>query len=203
MRLPRTTTERGTGPWFWLRPELAAVVSALLFVGIIVLRWSVGDAADAISMLYVLPVALLALSFGLRVGLGAGVVAVGLLVLWVTTAGESLSVLGWVSRATPLLLLGLLVGAAADRIREANRVERRAAEIALLQREAAEINDRVLQQMAAAKWMLEAGHTDDSVDLLAETMDTAQQLVARMLGPDSVLPEVPRRAQPAASRSLW
>lgn len=202
MRVQLTTTERGTGPWFWLRPALAVAVSALLFVGIIVLRWSVGDADDAISMLYVLPVALLALSFGLRAGLGAGAFAVGLLVLWVTTAGESLSVFGWLSRAVPPLLLGLLVGAAADRIRDAARVERHAAEVALLQREAAEINDHVLQQMAAAKWLLEAGRTADGVDVLAETMDTAQQLVARMLGPDSVLPEVPRGAPPAGCRSL-
>ena len=201
MRLRQVTTERGTGPWFWLRPALAVAVSALLFLGIVVLRWSVGDADDAISMLYVLPVALLALSFGLRAGLGAGVFAVGLLVLWVTTSGESLSVIGWLSRAVPPLLLGLLVGAAADRIRNAARAERHAAEVALLQREAAEINDHVLQQMAAAKWMLEAGRTAESVDLLAEAMDTAQQLVARMLGPDSVLPDGPRRA-PSGCRSL-
>ena len=197
MRVQLTTTERGTGPWFWLRPALAMAVSALLFVGIVVLRWSVGDADDAISMLYVLPVALLALSFGLRAGLGAGAFAVGLLVLWVTTAGESLSVFGWLSRAVPTLLLGLLVGAATDRIRDAARVERHAAEVALLQREAAEINDRVLQQMAAAKWMLEAGRNDDGVDLLASTMDDAQRLVARMLGSDSILSPRPRPPAPA------
>lgn len=181
--------EAGPGPWFWLRPVLAIGVSGALFAGIMVLRWTVGGVEDAISMLYVLPVALLALTFGLWAGIGAGLLAVSLLALWVVTADESLSAMGWLSRATPLLLLGVLVGAAADRIRDANEAERRAAEVALLQREAAEINDRVLQQMAAAKWMLEAGRTDDGVDILASTMDTAQQLVARMLGPDSVLPD--------------
>ena len=110
-----------------------------------------------------------------------------------------MSVFGWLSRATPMLLLGALVGAAADRIRDAARVERHAAEVALLQREAAEINDRVLQQMAAAKWMLEAGHNDDGVDLLASTMDDAQRLVARMLGSDSILSPGPRpRPRPSA-----
>jgi hypothetical protein len=202
MRIQHSHAEQGTGPWFWLRPALAAAVSAVLFAAIIVLRWTVGDVEDSISMLYVLPVALLALAFGLRVGVGAGVFAVGLHVLWVATAGESLSALGWLSHSTPLLLLGALVGAAADRIRDATNAERHAAEVALLQREAAEINDRVLQQMAASKWMLEAGRVDDGVDLLADTMDTAQQLVARMLGPDSVLPEAPRRPHPAAGRSV-
>lgn len=198
MRLQHSLTGQGTGPWFWLRPALAAGVSAVLFAVIVVLRWSFGDAADAISMLYVFPVALLALSFGLRVGFGAGVFAVGLLALWVTTSGESLSALGWLSQATPPLLLGLLVGAAADRIRDASRAERDAAKVVLLQREAAEINDHVLQQMAAAKWMLEAGRVEDGIDLLADTMDTAQQLVARMLGPDSVLPEVSWRTPSSA-----
>lgn len=176
-------------------------MSAVLFVGIILLRWTVGSAEDAISMLYVLPVALLALTFGFRVGVGAGLLAVSLLALWVVTAGESLSALGWLSRATPLLLLGGLVGIAADRIRGAAEAERHAVEVALLQREAAEINDRVLQQMAAAKWMLEAGRTEVGVDILASTMDTAQELVSRMLGPDSVLSADSRSSASASSRS--
>jgi K+-sensing histidine kinase KdpD len=208
MRQHDTTTYRGAGPWFWLRPVLAVAVSAVLFAAIIVLRWSVGGIEDSISMLYVLPVSLLALGFGFRVGLGAGVFAVGLLVLWVTTSHESLSVLGWLSRATPLLLLGALTGAATDRIRAAAAAERRAAAVALLQREAAEINDHILQQMAAAKWMLEAGRNDDGVELLESTMDTAQQLVSRMLGSDSVLPGDLRRSRPLAGaaeplRSGW
>lgn len=155
------------------------------------LRWSVGSVEDSISMLYVLPVALLALAFGFRVGMGAGVFAVGLLAVWLVTTGESLGPFGWLSRATPPLLLGALVGAAADRIREAAEHERHAAAVTLLQREAAEINDRVLQQMAAAKWLLEAGRIDDGVELLAETMDDAQRLVASMLGPDSILSRDP------------
>jgi hypothetical protein len=190
------TIDRVTGPWFWLRPALAIGVSAVLFAMIIVLRWTVSGAEESISMLYVLPVALLALGFGFRVGLGSGIFAVGLLGLWAITTGESLSPLGWLSRATPLLLLGALTGAAADRIRTAAAVERHAAAVALLQREAAEINDHVLQQMAATKWMLEAGRHDDGVELLASTMDTAQQLVSRMLGPDSVLPGDVGRGRP-------
>lgn len=196
MRLQTRASGPGAGPWFWLRPTLAIGVSAVLFVAIIVLRWTVGGAEDSISMLYVLPVALLALGFGCRAGLAAGVAAVGLLVLWVVTSGESLSVLGWLSRATPLLLLGALTGAAADRIRAAAAAERRSAAAALLQREAAEINDHVLQQMAAIKWMIEAGHHDAGIELLETTMETAQDLVSRMLGAGSVLPGDLRRSQP-------
>jgi hypothetical protein len=162
-------------------------VSIVMFAGIAVLQWYVGGVADSISMLYVLPVALLALSFGFRVGLGAGILAVSLFAAWMVSAGESLSPLGWLSRVTPLLLIGCLVGMATERIREAVRVERHALEVALVQRESAEINDIVLQQMAATKWLLELGRVDEAIELLETTMTTAQQLVTRVLGSDSVL----------------
>jgi len=161
-------------------------VSILLFVGIFVLRWSVGEVADLIAMLYVLPVALLALSFGFRVGLGAGILAVSLFAVWMVSDGESLSPLGWLSGVTPLLLVGALVGLATERIRDANRVERHAMEIALLEREAAEINDSVVQQMAATKWLLESGRVDEAIELLEATMTTGQRLVTRVLGSDSL-----------------
>jgi hypothetical protein len=92
------------------------------------------------------------------------------------------------------VLLGALVGAAADRIRRTNQLERHATEVALLEREAAEINDTVLQQLAATKWMLESGRTDDGIALLDATMTTARQLVTRALGSDSVLADDLRRS---------
>jgi K+-sensing histidine kinase KdpD len=189
------------GPWFWLRPSLAATVSSVLFVGVLALRWSVAGAAESISMLYVLPIALLAMTFGFRVGVGAGVLAVCLFVACMMAKGESLSPLEWLSRVTPLLLIGALVGVATERIREADRAERQTMEVALLQREAAEINDGVLQQMAATKWLLESGHVEEGIELLDATMTTARQLVTRMLGSDSVLPGDPRRSMPTVAES--
>jgi hypothetical protein len=162
-------------------------VSVVLFVGVLLLRWSVAGTAEPISMLYVLPVALLAISFGFRVGLCAGVLAVSLFAVWMMSSGESLSLLGWLSQVTPLLLIGGLVGVATERIREVDRVERQAIAIALVQREAAEINDSVVQQLAAAKWLLESGRVDEGIELLEVTMGSAQQLVTRVLGSDSVL----------------
>jgi hypothetical protein len=174
-------------------------VSVVLFAFVFVLQCAAG-VEDPISMLYVLPVALLALTFDFRVGLAAGGAGVGLLGVWVAASGDTLSPLGWLSRATPLVLLGALVGAAADRIRRTSEVERRATKVAMLQREAAEINDNVLQQLAATKWLLESGHLDDGIELLDETMTTARQLVTRMLGPDSVLSDDLRRSRPTAAR---
>jgi len=200
-----TASARGSrGPWFWHHPRLALVVAAALFAGVLVLRLSVAGVDDAISVLYVLPVALLALTFGFRIGVAAGVAAVGLLVAWVIHGDETLSALGWISRVTPLLLLGALAGIASDRMREADRTQRYAMAVALLQREAAEINDSIFQGLAATKWMLEAGEVERGLATLEQTMVTAQQLVSRMLGSDSVLPgdlrrsrfEVPAAGQP-------
>jgi hypothetical protein len=75
--------------------------------------------------------------------------------------------------------------------------------VALLQREAAEINDSIFQGLAATKWMLEAGEVERGLTTLEQTMVTAQQLVSRMLGSDSVLPGDLRRSRfvlPAAGQ---
>jgi hypothetical protein len=194
MRDMRPITDHRTGPWFWLNPALAVTVSVMLFAVVFAMQWFVGGVEDPIVMLYVLPVALLALTFDFKMGLAAGITAVGLLAVWVGASGEPLSPLGWLSLATPLVLLGALVGAAADRIRRTNQLERHATEVALLEREAAEINDTVLQQLAATKWMLESGRTDDGIALLDATMTTARQLVTRALGSDSVLADDLRRS---------
>lgn len=138
-------------------------------------------------MLYGLPVALVALGFGFRAGSAAGFAAVGLLAVSNVAADVSLTTLGWVSRVTPLLLLGTLIGASSDRIRAADRAERYAAAVALLQREGAEISDRIFQGLAASKWMLEVGEIERGLVTLEDTMVMAQQLVTRALGSKSVL----------------
>ena len=97
------------GPWFRARPRAALVVSVVLFGAVFVLRVADDSVSDAVSMLYTLPVALVALAFGRAAGLLAGAAALSLVVLWVAVGGESLSVLGWVSRAVPLVLLGGLL----------------------------------------------------------------------------------------------
>jgi hypothetical protein len=55
--------------------------------GVFAVRLSIGGAQDAITLLYVLPVALLAMAFGLRAGIAASVGAVALIVAWVAIRG--------------------------------------------------------------------------------------------------------------------
>lgn len=175
------------GPWFRRRPRQAVTVAGAMFVAIFALRVAETGAADAVSVLYVLPVALLALTFGFIVGSAAGVGAVALLVLGVDLTGTPLTALGWSTRITPLLLLGPLIGFASDQLQEAERRERHYAQVALLQREAAEINDDIVQRLAAAKWLLERGDTDGAHETVEDTMLAAQALVSRMLATDSPL----------------
>lgn len=166
---------------------MALAVSMVLFISIFVLQLLIHGTADSLSELYVLPVALVAFAFGYRAGMIAGVAAVGLLVLWALVTGTALSPLGWASSISLILLVGALVGASADRIREARRAERYAYAISLMQRDAAEVNDSVVQSIAAAKWMLEAGQIERAGALLDETATTAQGLVSRVLGAESAL----------------
>jgi hypothetical protein len=168
-------------PWFRRRPALALAVATALFVAVLVLRLTDGSSAEPYSMLYALPVALLATAFGLRAGAGAGLLAVGLIALWTVVDDVSLSAAGWASRAVPILLLGVLLGQAADRVRTVEGERRRLERAALLHREAIEINDSLVQGMAAAKWSLEAGQVETALRLLDQTISNGHELVSGLI----------------------
>jgi hypothetical protein len=163
------------------RPALVLTLAGILFAGVLTLRLLAGDAADAYSMLYAFPVALVATAFGMRAGAGAGLLAVALIGLWAVTDDVSLTPVGWASRALPMLLLGVLVGEATDRSHRIE-LERRSFEAAaLLHREAIEINDSLVQGMAAARWSLEAGNTDAALRMLDDTIARAHDLVSDLI----------------------
>jgi hypothetical protein len=169
------------GPWFRARPRTALAVAALLFTVVLAVRFSVEDPVEAVSMLYVLPVALVALAFGRRAGLAAGLVALGLVALWVVVAGAELSVVGWAARLVPFVVLGWLLGDASDRLEVAEA--RRAALEAAAQRhrDATEVNDTLIQGMAAAKWAIEAGRTESGLQTLDQTIRLGHELVSELL----------------------
>lgn len=168
-------------PWFRRHPRVALTLAGVLFAATFSLRMLVGDAVDAYSMLYALPVALVAITCGLRAGLAAGLLAVGLIVAWVVVRDVPLSAMGWASRVVPLLLLGPLLGDASDRLRRADAERRRLEAAALLQREAIEINDSLVQGMVAAKWSLEATNVEAGVRILDDTIGQAQSLVSGLI----------------------
>ena len=168
-------------PWFRRWPRVTLAVSAALFGAIFLARMAGGGAVQATALLFCLPIALVAVAFGLRAGLGAGVVGLTLLAIWALTDDVGLSVVGWAARVTPMLLLGGLLGQASDRLRDAERENVRLADVARRHRDAVELNDSVVQRLAAAKWALEAGRTEQALDVLVETLDYAQALVSDLL----------------------
>jgi signal transduction histidine kinase len=172
--------------WFRDRPRLAAAIAAALFVVVFVLRQVVHGASEAVCLLYVLPIALVAFAFGRTAGAAAGGFSFVLFGVWALTEDVSFGVVGWLARAVPMLLLGALVGGAADQQRRAAAAERELLASQLRARQAAELNDSIIQRLAAAKWAAEAGNHDRTLDVLTETVESAQSLVAELLDGRSI-----------------
>ncbi len=172
---------RNDVPWFHRQPRLTVAVALLLFVTVLTVRLSIGGPEDAINLLLTLPVALIALAFGRNGGLAAAVVAVGLVVLWVTLTDADLTPLGWTSRVVPLLLLGGLLGDASDRLAAAHRRSRELEAAAERQRAATEVNDTLVQGMAAAKWSIEAGRYEAGLKTLTDTLTLGHELVSKLM----------------------
>jgi hypothetical protein len=189
------------GAWFWAHPVPAIGIAVALTAAICTLRFAIGGVEDSIANLYALPVALVALTSGRRAGFAAGVIATGLLLWWVLAAGEHITWIGWTSRIIPLVLLGTLVGDAADRIRDADRTERRARRLEVLGRETAEVHDSMMQHLAVTKWRLESGDTEHGLDSLTSAMADAQDLVRELLDSSGTAPRDRLRSRSAGSSS--
>jgi hypothetical protein len=175
---PATTRRE---PWFRRHPILALTVAGALYAAILSLRLLAGGPEDAYSMLYVFPVALISIALGVRAGAIAGLIAVTLVVVWVVVRDVSLTPTGWGSRVLPILLLGLLLGHASDRLRLAETQKRQLEAAALLHRQAIEINDSLVQGMAAARWSLQAGRIEVGLRILDETIEQAHHLVSGLI----------------------
>jgi len=125
MPVQRTSSRTG-GPGVWVTPTIAAMierrrvavaVAATLFAAILALRSAAGTAGDAVSFLYVIPIALMAIAFGERGGLLAGVLAFLMAGGWALLADVDVTPLGYVIRAGVFLLIGDLVGRFATGLR--------------------------------------------------------------------------------------
>ncbi len=149
----------------------------------------------ALSVIFALPTALMAVTFGTRGGIGAGLVAILLLATWgLVGGGATLS--GWPA-GTAMLILGTVLGEAVDglaveeqRERQADEARRSLVFSAERRREAVEVNDRLVQNAAAAKWALEAGDTRRALEILEETIEGGQRLVTALINDDKKVEEI-------------
>src|SRR3712207_245207 len=101
-------------------PPFVLAASAVLFAVVFALRLTIPGNEEAISLLYSLPVALLAARLGTRAGLAGGVLAIGLYALYVQLEDVDADLLSYVTRGTTFLLLGGLLGRYAERLQTVN-----------------------------------------------------------------------------------
>jgi hypothetical protein len=174
------------GPWFRQRPHLAVAVSLLLFGVTCAVGLSSANARDATIVVLVLPVALLAVTFGCRGGLGGACGVLAALLTWQAALGHAAGAT-WAG-AIAIVLLGLLLGTAVDgllaterAVRSAEAKRLRAENAALRVHEAAAVNDTMVQSVAVAKWALEAGDVARAIDVLDEAVGQGQRIVSALL----------------------
>ena len=177
------------GPWYRSSARGALLIASGLFAVISVAHIIASGTGEAVDILYSLPVALLAMSFGLRGGLIGAAIGFSLFAVVELIHGVGdIDATGWLSRAAGLLLLGALLGRATDQI-ETGRIRAVAAaeerqrleERARRQAEGLEISDSLLQHLAVAKWMIEAGDNEGAIEVLTSTMVTGERMVAELL----------------------
>jgi PAS domain S-box-containing protein len=91
-----------------------------LFAGVLALGFAVDDPGEAVSILYTVPIALVAVELGTIAGLAAAGVALALFAL--STAGDNtgVSVVGFFTRGIAFFLLGGLLGYMSERLRMAH-----------------------------------------------------------------------------------
>ncbi|HUB73842.1 MAG TPA: HD domain-containing phosphohydrolase [Solirubrobacteraceae bacterium] len=148
---------------------MAALAAAVaLFAGVYALRAGDPNVGDGEGILYVLPVGLLALRFGLRGGVGGALAGFALLVAWDESHDHvALTALGYVNRMLAFVVLGVLMGAFVDRRRKLEAEVQRFYEASL------QAQRRAQQQLAnSARWLETkvAERTYELEDARAETL---------------------------------
>lgn len=163
--------------------ERRAVVLAgagALFGAIFVLRQFVFGPADALGLLYVIPVSLTALELGMRAGLLAALAATTAIGLWMVTeahvGGQALLV-----RALILLSVGALAGRFSDRMRSHGaRDESLLREQAALKRELETLRKRLGEQLRNASQLIER-QEQERRGIAKQLHDEAAQAMAAAL----------------------
>ena len=164
-------------PWYGRRAILAALV---LFIAVTVLRAVVESPREAITVLYVIPVAIVAIELGLVAGLVAAVVSFAAFVVWDQVSDAGVTAIGYLSRAGAFGGIALVVGTLAERLRHA---ERRVSRLS----EAEDFSSSVVQSLTVAHLALERGETAEARDAVGQTLRAAVGMVGDHL-PDDVRP---------------
>lgn len=182
-------------------PSLALGVIVALMAAVTVLRWVFDGAGQAAALLYVVPIALSALRFGRRGGAAAAGFGIAAFVtLELVHSQGDVDVTGWVAPLLAMALMGGLVGhlsETAARHEAAHRLQaQHVDQLRSAQHAASEVNDSIVQRLVAARWMLEAGKSEEALETLNATVADGIAHVSAGLAP--LPPEATREeaAQP-------
>jgi len=130
------------------RRRLVVAVSAALFALTFGARLAIDDPNALVANFYTVPIAMLAIEFGLRGGLAAAVVAFGLVLAWSLVNTVQVGELGYASRAAAFVLVGGVVGRFADRLRADIAARQRAQrELAIYADELEQANGQLRQSV--------------------------------------------------------
>jgi PAS domain S-box-containing protein len=106
------------------RRALVLVAAALLFAMVFILRVLVKNPDDPVTLLFVLPIALIAVELGMAAGLAAAALALGLYGCWDVALAERIDQAGaidYLSRGLAFFVLGGVVGRLVDNLRRRTR----------------------------------------------------------------------------------
>lgn len=177
------------------RSLIVIAAAAAMFAVITALKLAIRSPGFGFALLYDIPVALLAVTFGARGGLIGAVVGMGLFAVGDAVADVQSNLAGYFSRGLTFVLLGGLLGLYADRLR---RDQAKVQRTQLGRAHASEINDNVVQRLVLTKYALDRGEIDVGTESATEALREAQQLVSSLLADEDITPGALRRSTPAA-----
>lgn len=155
------------------RPELL-ISAAVAFAAVFGLAFWIDDPRQAITVLYVVPIALVALAAGVRAGLAAALISAGLVAVWVITQDVEIGMSGWISRLVAFFLIALLVGRYEQLARESVRKT-------LEERAAAEVQEGVVQSLVIATYELRRGETSAAENAVEDALTAAKEIISARL----------------------
>lgn len=142
--LAQAAPQRSRWPSSRDRRMVTLAVAAGLFVSVFVLREMSTSKRDALSVLYVIPVAIVALEYGLRTGFIAALAASGAVAVWLTTRDLPFEAAPLAVRAGILFGVGLIAGWFSDQMRASSAaVESENERLSMLERDQAVLQAEV------------------------------------------------------------
>jgi signal transduction histidine kinase len=96
---------------------LIVAVAGVLFAAVFAARLAIDDPDALLANFYIIPIAVLAIEFGVRAGLIAAAVAFALVPAWSVINDVHVDALGYIARGTAFVITGVVVGRFSERLR--------------------------------------------------------------------------------------